>query len=259
MKIIREFFQIAAANRRLIFVYAVAIPTALLGCIVMKVNNFDLYKLTYSRSDLILFSMIDSFILIAYAILMLYFIMFLLRYDFMTSVLIRQHSKRSIWFQQAGKAAIFSFFAALYSTVFLTLFSSFFSSTDNNWDYYNSVYAYMMHFELDHTVPLPVIIALLFVFLFYFLFVMTLLYLVFKWNFHSEAIGCIVVIVYLLYCGTDYTILNYLTTCAVQYGDFANPIRLLWPLLAPLLWIGVLLGAGALLANRAEFYSAGKK
>lgn len=260
MRIIREFIQIIVGNRHLALVYFLLLPIFWIGCMSLVLRETQQLPLEYSRSDLLLLSFnVGGFSGIVFVFLILCFIMYLFRFDFLSVVLIRQKSKQSVWISQTGKAALSSLSISIYSTVILWLYAILFSPVDNNWDSYNSIFTDELKFSLEVPLPIWKVVLIFFVSMFFFVLTMSLFYLLIRWLFHKEVIGCIAVLIYILYCSYGSPFLNYMNNCTVTYGSFAEPTRLLWPLLAPLLWIGVLLGAGALLANRAEFYSAGKK
>lgn len=260
MKTVREFLQLAVGNRQLLLTYLVLLPVVWFGTMSLSMRELQTRSLQYSKSDLVLLSFnAGGFSGILIAFLLLCFVMYLLRFDFLPVVLIRQKSKRSIWFHQAVKAMLSSLCLSLYSTGILLLYAELLSSVDNNWDSYKSVFTDELKYSLEKPVSLWLVVSVFLIALFLFVFTISLLYLLVRWWLKKEIVGCIAVIVYLLYCSYGSSFLNYLHICTVGYKAYIDPARLLWPLLAPLLWIGVLLGSGALLANRAEFYSAGKK
>ncbi len=260
MKTIREFGLVAWANRKLLLIYGVGLILLATGFVLLRLDYLKFFQVQVSRSDLIMSSVTASlFTNLCFVSIFLFFIMVMFRYDFMTAVLVRQKSKRSLWFQQVGKAGIFSLCFSFYTTLLLTLISMGLSGVDNNWDDYNSVFAVILRYTHESPVALWQIIVVTFCSLLGFLLTMSLLYLFFRWTFRSEIFGICTALIYLLYCTTWCPVVNYMRICFVSYENWASDSNLLWPLLAPLLWIGVLLGAGALLANRAEFYSAGKK
>ena len=260
MRIIREFFQIIAGNRNISILYFLLLPVFWIGSMSLVLRETQQLYLEYSRSDLLLLSFNEGgFSGIVFVFLILCFIMYLFRFDFLPVVLIRQKSKRSIWISQIGKATLSSFSISIYSTGVLWLYAILFSSIDNNWNSYNSIFTDELKFSLEVPMSIWKVVLAFFVSMFFYVLSMSIFYLLIRWLFHKEIIGCIAVLVYILYCSYGSHFLNYINNCTVTYESFVEPTRLLWPLLAPLLWIGVLLGAGGLLAYRAEFYSAGKK
>lgn len=254
MRILRELSAVFRSNGRLILIYAVAVPVALMLMSWFHIFEYQSAGREFTRADLIVQSVYPPMTSLLYGLFACYFVLNLLRFDFFDSVIMRQRGRRILFLIQAAKGAVVCFCLALYVTLYMAGLAYLLCSEECNWDQTNSCFYFCCYGTMEPP-PMIAIFTACFLYLFFSCMVMVMVLLVCKWAFYSEIPGWMVVVglCAMPTAGVEYGYYHYAN---IHYDRWYFPHGLQSAFVVTLIWLAVLFAAGVYLAKRKDFIDA---